>query len=964
MPNPITEVAKLGQSIWYDNIRRGLITSGELARMVNDDGLLGVTSNPAIFTAAITGSPDYDQAIKALVAQGVGTANEIYEKLAVEDISLACDVLYPVYARTKGVDGYMSLEVSPYLANETEKTIAEARRLRKDVSRDNVLIKVPATDAGVPAIETLIGEGISVNVTLLFSVDAYEKVAEAYLKGLEKLAADGGDLSKVASVASFFISRIDSLVDDKIAGPKGLLKSETDPDKRQKLESLVGKVAIANAKVAYASFKKIYSTDRWKALEAKGAMPQRLLWASTSTKNPDYRDTLYVDELIGGPTVNTVPEKTYLAFRDHGKVRATLTENWAENISHARETMATLAEVGIDFKEVTQTLLKEAVDKFAEPFDNLLASVEKKRQAITADLDVATAKLGDYEKDVTKALDDWRVNGKVRMLWDRDASLWTDQDEGHWLDWLHIVEGQLENAELFTSIAEDVKAAGFKTALLLGMGGSSLAPEVFRKTFGDQKGSPTLYVLDSTVPAQVKAFRDKIKPEETIFIVSSKSGGTIEPNVFKQFFYEETKKAVGPDKVGSHFIAVTDSKTPPTKLNNVATRDKFRHVYFGLDGIGGRFSALSNFGLVPMTVMGADTLKFLQETEVMVHACASCVPPDLNPGVSLGVIMGTLAKAGRDKITVIASPEISSLGPWLEQLMAESTGKAHPKTGEGTGLIPIAEEKVGPPESYGNDRLFVYERFKGNPCADQDKAIEALEKAGQPVVRIEVEDKLHVGQEMFRWEIATAVAGSILGINAFNQPDVEEAKVAARDLMAEFVEKGKLSEADPVVTEGDVKLFTDSANADALGSAASDKSVAGYLAAHLGRIGEGDYFAINAYVEMNEANEKELQEIRHAVRDAKKVATTLGFGPRFLHSTGQLHKGGPNSGVFLQVTSDDAADLEIPGEKFSFGVLKTAQAQGDFKVLSDRGRRIVRVHLGKDVAKGLAGLKAMIQKSL
>ncbi len=959
MSNPLLEVQKYGQSIWYDNIRRGLITSGELQGMVEKDGLLGVTSNPAIFTAAITGSPDYDQPLKALVGQGGGNAMDLYEKLAITDIQLACDVLYPVYVRTNRVDGYVSFEVSPYLAADAQATTKDARRLHKALGRENVLIKVPATPEGIPVIQTLISEGISVNVTLLFSLDAYEKVANAYMTGLEQLAAKGGDLSKVASVASFFISRIDSMVDDKV---ERLLDATTDSAKRDKLKKLVGKVAIANAKVTYARYKELYASDRWKALAAKKAMPQRLLWASTSTKNPKYPKTIYVDELMGPETVNTVPADTFNAYREQGKPRPSLIENWAENIENARETMANLASVGINFKEVAEALLADAVKKFCDPFDKLLATVEKKRQSLQGGLTPQSYSVGEFAAAVTKGLDDWRAHGKVRALWAGDASLWSGQDEAQWLDWLGIVDGQRDHPEHFAQIVDSVKAAGYKHILLLGMGGSSLAPEVWKKTFGKIAGFPELLVLDSTVPAQVKAFEKKIDPKQTLFIVSSKSGGTIEPNVFKQYFMEKTKQAVGAEDAGAHFVAVTD---PKTKMHDIAKKDRFGHIFFGLKGIGGRFSALSNFGMIPQAAMGVNYQDFLDRTEIMVQACASCVPPELNPGAVLGVVMGTLAKNGHDKVTVLASPGIASLGAWLEQLMAESTGKAHPVTKQGTGLIPIDAEKVGPPEAYGKDRLFVYERLTSAPSKEQDDAVAALEKAGHPVVRINVADKMDVGQEMFRWEIATAVAGSILGINTFNQPDVEDAKIVARSLMAEYTAKGSLPSEPPVVKDSTFSLFTDPRNADAIATGAGgQKSVEAFLKSHLARIKPGDYFAINAYVEMTDAHDKDLQALRHAVRDAKKVATTLGYGPRFLHSTGQLHKGGPNSGVFLQITSDDAEDVPIPGEKFSFGILKQAQAQGDFKVLADRGRRILRVHLGKDVAAGLAKLRELVQSAV
>ncbi len=958
MASPIRDVQKFGQSIWFDNISRGLITSGDLQRMIKEDGLLGVTSNPAIFSASLTGTPFYDQATKALVNKGDATAMSIYEALASEDITLAADVLYPVYKDTNGVDGYVSFEVSPYLANDTKATIADAVRLHKALGRDNVLIKIPATPAGIPAIKEAIGRGISVNVTLLFSVDAYAKVADAYMSGLEHLASQGGDLSKIASVASFFISRIDSLIDSKA---KTLLDATTDPARRAKLKGIIGKVAIANAKVAYAKYEELYATDRWKALSAKGAKPQRLLWASTSVKDPAWPNkVIYVEELIGPDTVNTVPADTYTLFRASGKVRPSLNENWAENLDSAREVLADLAETGIKLDEVTTTLLDDAVKKFCDPFDKLLSTVEAKRQVLLGKkltrMDFAGGESA-VDKAVKATLEDWRSGGKVRRLWDRDAALWSDQDEAPWLDWLFVVDGQRDHPEELQRIADDVKQGGFKHALLLGMGGSSLCPEVLKRTFGAIAGSPELHVLDSTVPAQVKAVEQKVDLAKTICIVSSKSGGTTEPNVFRQYFQAKVQEAIGPnEQAGTRFIAVTD---PGTKMHKIAKENRFRQIAAGVPGIGGRFSALSNFGMVPAAVMGLDTDAFLASTEVMVQSCGSTVPPDENPGVKLGAILGTLAKQfGRDKVTFVASPGIAGLGAWLEQLLAESTGKS------GTGLIPVDGEKVGPPESYGKDRVFAYLRHADSALADQDAAVAALEKAGHPVVKINLDGPMDLGQEFFAWEIATAVAGSILGINAFNQPDVEASKIKTRELSAAFAETGKMPSESPIASDSGIALYTDPTNAQALSTAASSRTVEAILAAHLARIGEGDYFAVNAYVPMDAANDAILQEIRHAVRDKKKVATTLGFGPRFLHSTGQLHKGGPNTGVFLQITSDDASDLAIPGEKYTFGQLKQFQSQGDFAVLADRGRRALRVHLGPDVPAGLKALKALVVKSL
>ena len=562
----------------------------------------------------------------------------------------------------------------------------------------------------------------------------------------------------------------------------------------------------------------------------------------------------------------------------------------------------------------------------------------------------------DLGSAVMASLEEWRLSGKVRRLWARDATLWTGADEADWLGWLGITEDQLAHNDHLRSIAEEVKAAGFRHALLLGMGGSSLCPEVIKITFGKLAGYPELHVLDSTDPAQIKAFEGKVDLAKTIFIVSSKSGSTLEPNIFKQYFFERVKRGADADKPGSRFIAITD---PGSKMQQVAESGGFRHVFFGLPSIGGRYSALSNFGMVPSAIMGVEVRRLLDRAEEMVQACASCVPAEDNPGVVLGTILGVLAVHGRDKVTITTSPGIWDLGAWLEQLLAESTGK------EGKGLIPIDRESLGPPEAYGRDRLFVYLRLESRPDPSQDAAIDAIERAGQPVVRILVADRYDLAQEFFRWELATAVAGSIIGINAFNQPDVEASKVATRRLTEQYEKTGSLPPETPILHDGGIRVFTDENNAVSLAKAAGrDRSLSGYLRAHLNRLSPGDYFAILAYLEMNEAHEAQLQAVRHAVRDAKRVATCLGFGPRFLHSTGQAYKGGPNTGVFLQITCDDATDLPVPGQKYTFGVVKAAQARGDFQVLAERKRRALRVHLGSDVRAGLAALQAAINKAL
>jgi transaldolase / glucose-6-phosphate isomerase len=551
---------------------------------------------------------------------------------------------------------------------------------------------------------------------------------------------------------------------------------------------------------------------------------------------------------------------------------------------------------------------------------------------------------------------DWQSGAKMQRLWQRDATLWTGADEASWLGWLDIVDEQTAQIDQLLKLAKEVQARGFEDIQLLGMGGSSLCPEVLRKTFGRITHFPNLHVLDSTDPAQVKWFEHQLDIPKTLFIVSSKSGSTLEPNIFKQYFFERTKQIVGATEVGSHFIAITD---PGSKMQQVAEGDHFLHIFFGRPSIGGRYSALSNFGMVPAAAMGVDIKKFLARTAEMVRACGPTAAVEENPGAALGMILGTAAKSGRDKVTIITSPGISDLGAWLEQLLAESTGKI------GKGIIPVDREHLASPEIYGNDRVFVYVRLDSGADSDQDAKVAVLEKAGHPVVRIAMADVYDLGAEFFRWEIATAVAGAIIGINAFNQPDVEASKIVTKSLTSEYEKNGSLPAETPVLEEDGIKLFTDDKNAADLAQAAgSEKTLAGYLKAHLGRIHAGDYFAVLGYIQMNDEHETALQEIRHAVRNSKHVATVLGFGPRFLHSTGQAYKGGPNSGVFLQITCDDSVELPVPGQKYTFGVVKAAQARGDFQVLAERGRRALRVHLGSNLKAGLATLSAAIQKAL
>lgn len=950
MENPLKALQRYGQSVWLDYIRRSLITSGELQRMIEDDGLRGVTSNPAIFEKAIAGSTDYKDLLAAPDSRTLD-AKTLYERIAVRDVQEAADLLRPVYDQSKRRDGYVSLEVSPQLAHQTQGTIEEARRLWSAVRRPNVMIKVPGTAEGIPAIQQLLGDGINVNVTLLFSQVTYERVVQAYLAGLEQFAASGGEISHLASVASFFISRIDSAIDGLLTAR---VKTVTNPREQALLRSLIGKVAIANAKLTYHRYRELFGSQRWQGLADRGAQTQRLLWASTGTKDPNYRDVLYVEELIGPDTVNTIPPATFEAFRHHGRPRASLTED----VEGAFDTMATVAEAGISITDVTDKLLAQGVHLFIGAFEKLLAAVGRQGKEVGAGkINRQTHKLPEpLAAAVNASLDDWRAHAKVRKLWARESSLWTGTDEGQWLGWLGITNGQLAHLDRLKTISDAARTAGFSHAILLGMGGSSLGPEVMRMTFGKIAGYPELSILDSTDPAQVKTVEDSVELSKTLFIVSSKSGTTLEPHMFTQHFLERVKQVVGEQEAGQRFIAITD---PGSKLQKVAESDGFRHIFFGRPSIGGRYSVLSDFGLVPTAIMGIDVPTLLDRTEEMVCACMPPVPIEENPGVVLGLILGAAHDQGRNKLTLITSPGIHDLGAWIEQLIAESTGKL------GKGIIPVDREGLAAPTAYGTDRLFVHIRLESGPDAAQDAAMEALERAGHPVVRIAVDDLYGLGEEFFRWEIATAVAGSVIDIHPFDQPDVEASKVATRKLTSEYEQTGTLPPETPIFEEGGIKLFTDDTSAATLKDAlVGSPSLAGYLQAHLNRIKAGDYFALLAYIERNGAHERILQTMRHAVRDNKRVATCLGFGPRYLHSTGQAYKGGPNIGVFLQITCDDVVDLPVPGQRYTFGIAKAAQARGDFQVLTERSRRALRLHLSADVEGGLTKLERVVQQAL
>jgi len=940
--NALKQLGALGQSPWLDYMKRSLIDKNELRTLIERDGLKGVTSNPSIFEKAIGETDEYADALKHFQAQGDHSISAIYEHLAIGDIRSAADVLRPVYDDTHGRDGYVSLECSPYLADDTEATVAEAQRLWAAVDRPNLMVKVPATPAGIPAIRQLIGRGLNINITLLFSVSVYEQVVDAYISGLENLQKSGGDISKIGSVASFFVSRIDTAVDhqlDKISD-------------KEAADALRGKAAIANAKLAYVQYKALFSGPRWEALATAGAKTQRLLWASTSTKNPIYKDTMYVEALVGRDTVDTIPPATMDAFRDHGQATPDAIE---QDVSGARAVLAALEKHGISLKGITDKLVIDGVQQFADAFDKLFGAIARNRHALTdgkrADLEIAPG-FPEMKSTYENEFEVWRKNGLVRRLWAGDKFLWTGADEDKWLGWLHVIEHELADIGLLRGFAADVKRRAFADVVLLGMGGSSLGPEVLSETFGHQTGWPHFHMLDSTDPAQIKAIEQAIDLDKTLFIVSSKSGSTLEPNIFMDYFFDRVSAVRGKDKAGEHFVAVTDPGSP---LEHRAKQLGFAHIFHGMPSIGGRYSVLSKFGLVPAAAIGLDLKRLLETARLMERSCGSDVPPSENSGVKLGIALGIAAtRFGRNKVTIIASPEIADLGAWLEQLLAESTGK------HGRGLIPLADEPLATPDHYGSDRFFAYLELDGRAAQSQRDAVAALEKAGHPIAKIRVKDIWHIGQEFFRWEIATAVAGKIIGIDPFNQPDVEASKVKTTALTEAYEKSHSLPKEDPVFRENGIAVYADPRNAAELGR---HNTLTGYLKSHFRRVKNGDYVALLPYIERDERHVRAMTAMRTRIRDKTHAATCLSFGPRFQHSTGQAYKGGPNSGVFLQVTCDDPADIAIPGHSYSFGVVKAAQARGDLDVLVERGRRALRVHV-KDVDADLAELARAIDEAL
>jgi transaldolase/glucose-6-phosphate isomerase len=904
-----------GTSVWLDQIRRSMIEGGELQRLIDEYSLRGVTSNPAIFEKAILGSSDYDDQIVELAEAG-NDARAIYDEVAVTDVRLGCDVLRGVYDETGGVDGYVSLEVGPDAAHDTDETLRQARDYWQRVDRPNLFIKIPGTPEGVPAIEQAIAEGINVNVTLLFAVSAYEAIAEAFIRGLER-RHEAGESLDVHSVASFFVSRVDSEIDKR-------LEAAGAP------EELLGQAGVWNARAAYVRYKELFHGERFAKLLEAGAPVQRPLWASTGVKNPRYPDTLYVEELVAPETVNTMPMPTLMAASEKLEVRgATADVSRAE----VEEAMGGLADAGIDIDDVTAKLLHDGVELFVVAMDKLIAGVESKREAVVTGKPETIESVipDDLEPAIVERVKKAAEEDVARRIWKKDETLWggPGPELGDRLGWLTISDRMLDHAGELREFAQACKEDGLTDAVLLGMGGSSLAPEVFRLSFGDDLDGLRLHVLDTTDPGAILATERALDLAKALFVVSSKSGGTIETRSQFAYFHERVSAAVGDEEAGKHFVAVTD---PGTALADLAKEHGFLHTFVNDPEIGGRYSALSYFGLVPAALMGIDVEAVLERAQVAEQACQHYDHSSNNSGLWLGIAMGELALHRRDKLTFAVDGSIRSFGLWVEQLIAESTGK------EGRGILPVAGEPLGKPDVYGDDRVFVHLQQADSPEAGFASEIVELAKAGHPTFTLEVEGPEDLGRIFFFAEFATAVSGWVLGINPFDQPNVQEAKDNTAKVLEQWSAEGELPDEPGADDEG--------------------------LRTLLQQVEPPHYLAIMAYVQPSERFDRAVDGLRTAIRDATKATTTFGYGPRFLHSTGQLHKGGPKTGVFLQLVHDGDEDVEIPGAGYTFGTLKNAQATGDLQTLRTHGLPAERIRLEGDPAEALESLTEKIKEML
>ena len=938
MSNHLNELLAAGQSVWLDNLRRGMFASGELQRLI-DQGLRGMTSNPTIFEKAIGTGDDYDEQLRTLIGRETD-ADALFWELAVADIQHACDAFKGVYESSGGNDGFVSLEVSPLLAHDTQGTIENAKLLWKRVDRKNLMVKIPGTNEGVAAIEECIYSGLNINVTLIFSIEMYEKTAAAYIAGLRRRIKEGKPVDRIRSVNSVFVSRIDTAVDNLLQ--TRIAKGESA------LSSLLGKAGVANLKLTYQKFKELFEGDAFADISKAGGAVQRPLWASTSVKNPAYPDLMYVETVVGKHTVNTMPPNTLDALIDHGHIVPDTVES---GLDDARAAMRALADAGVSLFEVTSELQTQGVSSFSDSFAALMGAIVYKQKQL-AD---GSERVAISDESYTASLERLAKENFLKKLWAKDPSAWSNDPKAeeiikHALGWLDMPQRLMEHVPDLQRFAKEI-AQTFDHVVVLGMGGSSLAPDVLAETFGRIDGYPQLHVLDSTDPTQIAQLDERLDLNRSLFIVASKSGTTTEPNAFFAYYYDRVAKSVGAANAGAQFIAVTD---PGTQMVEVAKGHNFRRIFENDPNIGGRYSALSFFGMVPAALAGYDVRLLLDRALGAMHANDRTVDPKNAPGVRFGAAIGGYAQNGRDKLTIVTHPDVAAFGAWAEQLIAESTGKL------GKGIIPIEGEALGTVHDYGNDRVFVYVGANlPDPAPETAQRLQALQDAGHPVIRLAMNDQYDIGEQFYLWEIATAAAGSVIGIDAFDQPNVQESKDNTKALLEQYHKNGSIDEP---------KLSVASASFDitflAGSSGGSTKDATAALASVFSQLVPGDYVAICAYIARDPEHVAVLDRLRLRIRDASDVAVTVGFGPRFLHSTGQLHKGGPNSAVMLQITGDEPSDPSIPGMDVGFRTLLAAQALGDWQSLESRKRRGMRIHLRGDIDAALNALLGGVDDAL
>ncbi|HEY7792168.1 MAG TPA: bifunctional transaldolase/phosoglucose isomerase [Vicinamibacterales bacterium] len=938
-PGPLQRLGEIGQSVWRVGFRRRLLTSGLLARGMTEDNIRGVILDAGSLGRVMAGSGDYDELLRDL-SRRRPPEGAAARAIFVDDARAVAQVLLPTYEQLEGRDGFVTVDVDPSAALETVALLADARALWQAIDRPNAMIAVPATPAGIPAIRDLLAAGINVYASRIGTLARYHDVLEAWTTALEARAAAGRPLQGVASVAGFSLQLIDAQIDpflDRLIAGGG---STAD-----RAVYVRGQAGIATARLAYQAHKEASVSPRLLELLARGAQPQRLLWREMRARHADEVDVRYVDALVAPETVAALDDSVVQAYREHGHPAVRI----EEDLGGARRTLDQLKEFGLDVDRIAAEAEADRIRAEQARIRRLDAAAAARTEISEAYMDSQQMDLGGAAAaaaDRVKALaaDDFGVR-----LWRKDASLWTADRKGqaviaNALGWLRVVDAMHDALGELEAFRRDVHAAGIRHVVHMGMGGSSLAPLVFQRTLREGADGLPLTVLDTTDPATVLAIERALPLEHTLFIVASKSGTTAEPNAFGEYFFDKVHRRVG-DRAGAQFVAITDPGTPLVAL---AAQRQFRRTFLNFADIGGRYSALSYFGLVPAVLMGADVAGLIDRARVMEAACAAAVPAPENPGVRLGAALGELASRGRDKVTFLMPSSIDTLGMWLEQLIAESTGK------EGRGLLPVAGETPGEPSVYGHDRVFVQIKLAGERDGALDAATARLRDAGQPLITITMQDRLELAQEFYRWEIATATAGAVIGINPFDQPNVQESKDNTNRLLAAVREKGALPDEAPVLSDGALRFY----------GKVNGSSSQAILKELLAGASDGHYVAMQAYLTESPETDRALQAIRLRIRDARRVATTVGYGPRFLHSTGQFHKGGPNTGMFLQLTADDREDAALPGEPYGFSVFKAAQALGDFQALQQHGRRALRVHLGGDVSKGLARLEEMIKVAL